>query len=73
MWATPWLFEMALAMPLPGSFFNVYWFFLNLMGGTISPYGNICCTGVRSPGQCDLMEGRKTMSDVHLGEIVAVS
>ena len=70
MWATPWLFEMALAIPLPGVFFNLYWFILNLCGGVLAPWGNICSTGVRSPGQCDLMEGRKTMSDLHLAEVI---
>lgn len=70
---TPWLFEMALAIPLPWPCYLIFWSFLNLVSGCVLPWGNLCSIGVRSPAQCDLLEGRRTMTDLHLAEIVLVS
>ena len=70
---TPWIFEMALAVPLPGLCYHLFWILINLFGGCFLLSGNLCCRGVCSPEQCDLMVGRKTMSDLHIAEIVLVS
>ena len=70
---TPWIFEMALAVPLPGPCYHLFWVLINLIGGCFLLSGNLCSRGACSPEQCDLIEGRKTMSDLHIAEIVLVS
>jgi hypothetical protein len=69
---TPWMFEMALVAPLPDIFFSTFWMLINLLGGCFIPWGDVACQGVRSPGQCDLAIGRKTMAEQHLAEFIAV-
>lgn len=69
---TPWMFEMALVAPLPDILFSAFWMLLNLFGGCFVPWGDIACQGVRSPGQCDLASGRKTMAEHHLEEFITV-
>lgn len=61
---SPWSLEMLLALPLPfgGDFFSHILF---LLLGLLPP------DGIISPGQLDMAESRKTMSDMHLGELVA--
>lgn len=56
----PWLLEMLLVLPAPIAVFQLFaWCF-----GILPPVGLI------SPGQLDLSEGRKTMCEAHLGELV---
>jgi hypothetical protein len=57
---TPWMLEMVLALP-NALFFAVFWF-LRLLPAA----------GVISPGQLDIVEGRKSMVDWHFAEIVQV-
>lgn len=58
---TPWVLEMILALP-NALFFAAFWW-LRLLPGA----------GVISPGQLDIVEGRKSMLDWHFAEIVQVS
>lgn len=61
---TPWLWEMLLSLPWPLSGKNLVTFCCWLTG-VLPPQGII------SPGQLDLAEGRKTMCECHLGELMA--
>lgn len=58
---TPWMLEMILALP-DALFFATFWW-LRLLPAA----------GVISPGQLDIVEGRKSMLDWHFAEIVQVS
>lgn len=58
---SPWSFEMLLVLPLPR---RVLWCVMWLLGAL--PSGG----SIISPGQLDLAEGRKTMVQEHLGELV---
>jgi len=58
---TPWVLEMILALP-NALFFAAFWW-LRLLPGA----------GVISPGQLDIVEGRKSMLDWHFPEIVQVN
>jgi hypothetical protein len=69
---TPWMFEMALVVPLPDFFFAMFWAILNIFAGCIVPWGHVALPGVRSPGLWDLASGRRTTADWHLAEIVSV-
>jgi hypothetical protein len=60
------------AMPLPFVFFRSAWYLLNLITGTVCPWGYVCNKGVRSPGLCDLMDGRRTSAESHLSNIITV-
>eukprot|EP00596_Hydrurales_sp_CCMP1899_P003829 CAMPEP_0119046840 /NCGR_PEP_ID=MMETSP1177-20130426/49261_1 /TAXON_ID=2985 /ORGANISM="Ochromonas sp, Strain CCMP1899" /LENGTH=468 /DNA_ID=CAMNT_0007020551 /DNA_START=57 /DNA_END=1460 /DNA_ORIENTATION=- len=68
---SPWMFEMLLVMPLPFFVFRSAWYLLNLITGTVCPWGYICNKGVRSPGLCDLMDGRRTSAESHLSNITS--
>jgi len=57
---TPWVLEMVLALP-DALFFSVFWW-LRLLPAT----------GIISPGQLDIVEGRKSMLDWHFAELVQV-
>ena len=57
---TPWMLEMILALP-NALFFVVFWW-LRLLPPD----------GVISPGQLDIVEGRKSMLDWHFAELVQV-
>jgi hypothetical protein len=57
---TPWMLEMALALPNP--LFYACFYFLRLL-----PEG-----ALMSPGQLDIVEGRKSMVDWHFAELVQV-
>jgi hypothetical protein len=57
---TPWMLEMALALPNP--LFYLVFYFLRLL-----PEG-----ALMSPGQLDIVEGRKSMVDWHFAELVQV-
>lgn len=56
----PWLLEMLLVLPMPLALFHLAAWCL----GILPPLG------IMSPGQLDLSEGRKTMCQTHLGELV---
>jgi hypothetical protein len=57
---TPWMLEMALALPNP--LFYLVFYLLRLL-----PEG-----ALMSPGQLDIVEGRKSMVDWHFAELVQV-
>jgi hypothetical protein len=48
---------------MPNFVFNFFFFILNIFS----------TNNVISPGQMDIMEGRRTMTSVHLNELVQVS
>ena len=62
-WLSPWLWEMLLVLPGGGSLglLRLACWFLDVLPSE----------GVISPGQLDLAEGRRTMVDCHLGELLA--
>lgn len=60
-WFTPWMLEMILILP-DFLFTTIFWFM-----------GLFAREGLISPGQMDLMEGRVTMAEWHLAELVDAS
>ena len=60
-WLTPFMLEMMLILPQP--LFTLGFYFA---------VGSLPDAGLGSPGQQDLSEGRKTMIDAQLGELVEV-
>ena len=60
-WLTPFFLEMMLILPQP----------LFTLGFYLA-VGSLSDAGLGSPGQQDLSEGRKTMIDAQLGEIIEV-
>eukprot|EP00597_Dinobryon_sp_UTEXLB2267_P014094 CAMPEP_0170122602 /NCGR_PEP_ID=MMETSP0020_2-20130122/16830_1 /TAXON_ID=98059 /ORGANISM="Dinobryon sp., Strain UTEXLB2267" /LENGTH=201 /DNA_ID=CAMNT_0010353677 /DNA_START=132 /DNA_END=734 /DNA_ORIENTATION=- len=61
-WLTPWILEMLLVFPTPLCQLLVYF----ALGSLAKKQAD----GMGSPGLQDLAEGRKTMADWHLAEIV---
>ena len=67
------MFEMSLVAPMPNLFFDIFWAILHILAGTLLLSGQVAAPGVRSPGQCDIASGRKTMAEWHINEIISVS